>query len=482
MKRFGIGVATFCVATTASAAPGNLLVSSADEGIVYEFSSGDLVPFATGLNLPIGLCVGPNGDIYVAEAGDGQITIITDGGGADYSDGEHFVDVGDLLPVGMLCADDSLIASTYLGLVADTPDGIPGTIVRLGSNLPSGGDLARDPVGNLLIADQGNAAMAIAPGIYDLGMAGALGDMTGVPPLLDSPPELYSIENVDGMMLGGERDAPNVWDFTDLDLDGDEPWAVLPDNGGGIQALLWAGDLGVFALDGDEIYEIGRGGNLGDATPYASGLNTGLYGIQGMLHHVCSANADCDDADACNGAEQCLSNACVAEPPDCDDGDICTADACDPDDGCVSTPIEDCCIGDLDCEIDEVCDAGTHECVPTDPTAGGGDESTGGGDDAGEDDDTAGPTTMTGGPASATTAGDDAGADTDDAGADDDGGSGCGCTTTDETPPTLALLLLGLLSRRRRGSLRAASAAPEALPGDLIHARVECGDRSTTPR
>src|SRR5689334_6165792 len=47
----------------------------------------------------------------------------------------------------------------------------------------------------------------------------------------------------------------------------------------------------------------------------------------------CAVDADCDDGDACTGAETCdvASATCVAGTPvGCDDGDVCTDDACDP--------------------------------------------------------------------------------------------------------------------------------------------------------
>ena len=52
----------------------------------------------------------------------------------------------------------------------------------------------------------------------------------------------------------------------------------------------------------------------------------------------CASDGDCDDHDACNGAETCVDSACAAgTPPDCDDGDPCTTDTCSADTGCVHT-------------------------------------------------------------------------------------------------------------------------------------------------
>jgi cysteine-rich repeat protein len=47
----------------------------------------------------------------------------------------------------------------------------------------------------------------------------------------------------------------------------------------------------------------------------------------------------CDDGNACNGAEACSANACVAgSAPSIEDGDSCTDDTCDPATGVAHTP------------------------------------------------------------------------------------------------------------------------------------------------
>jgi hypothetical protein len=71
----------------------------------------------------------------------------------------------------------------------------------------------------------------------------------------------------------------------------------------------------------------------------------------------CASNADCDDNNACNGAEACdlQTGACAAGAPlDCDDSDACTADACDPTTGCVTANVN-CDDGDA-CTV-EFCDS-----------------------------------------------------------------------------------------------------------------------------
>lgn len=100
----------------------------------------------------------------------------------------------------------------------------------------------------------------------------------------------------------------------------------------------------------------------------------------------CVTDADCDDGDACNGAETCMSGTCQSgvsvdcddddactadtcdpatgtcahDPISCDDGDACTVDSCDPASGCVNEPVN-CDDGDA-CTTDS-CDPSTGSCV-----------------------------------------------------------------------------------------------------------------------
>jgi len=72
----------------------------------------------------------------------------------------------------------------------------------------------------------------------------------------------------------------------------------------------------------------------------------------------CATNLDCDDANACNGAETCdlATGDCVAGTPvDCDDGDACTDDACNPADGSCDYTAVSCDDGD-DCTTDSCVD------------------------------------------------------------------------------------------------------------------------------
>ncbi|HEY8375728.1 MAG TPA: hypothetical protein VIK91_04525, partial [Nannocystis sp.] len=97
-------------------------------------------------------------------------------------------------------------------------------------------------------------------------------------------------------------------------------------------------------------------------------------------------NADpCDDGDACTENDVCAGGTCSGGAPvDCSDGNLCTEDSCDPNTGCQNQPIGGCCLDDLGCGVDEVCDLDTNTCVPVGGTTG----TTGDTDTAGTTDDT----------------------------------------------------------------------------------------------
>lgn len=79
----------------------------------------------------------------------------------------------------------------------------------------------------------------------------------------------------------------------------------------------------------------------------------------------CTSDPECDDGDACNGAETCDlgSGTCQpGTPVDCDDGDACTIDSCDPGSGACSNDAIDCDDGN-ECTSD-ACVGGACENTP----------------------------------------------------------------------------------------------------------------------
>ena len=69
----------------------------------------------------------------------------------------------------------------------------------------------------------------------------------------------------------------------------------------------------------------------------------------------------CLDEDACNGVETCQGGSCeMASPLQCDDNNTCTADSCQPETGCVHTPVLGSCddgnlCTDADTCVDGIC-------------------------------------------------------------------------------------------------------------------------------
>ncbi len=71
---------------------------------------------------------------------------------------------------------------------------------------------------------------------------------------------------------------------------------------------------------------------------------------------VCGLAADCDDADPCT-EDNCINSECSNTPLDCDDGVGCTMDACDAATGtCSNTPSDAACDDANLCNGSEQCD------------------------------------------------------------------------------------------------------------------------------
>lgn len=86
----------------------------------------------------------------------------------------------------------------------------------------------------------------------------------------------------------------------------------------------------------------------------------------------CTTHAQCDDGQFCNGAEQCISNACQpGTAPDCTDSVACTTDSCNEStDSCDHTADNGACSDGLFCNGAETCNvtlgcqAGSDPCSP----------------------------------------------------------------------------------------------------------------------
>ena len=66
---------------------------------------------------------------------------------------------------------------------------------------------------------------------------------------------------------------------------------------------------------------------------------------------VASDGATCGEDTPCAVNLKCLAGVCESKPVGCDDGSVCTLDACDPEQGCIATPVED----GAPCDDDDAC-------------------------------------------------------------------------------------------------------------------------------
>src|SRR5438128_11275431 len=88
---------------------------------------------------------------------------------------------------------------------------------------------------------------------------------------------------------------------------------------------------------------------------------------QGACAHP--APVTCDNSQFCNGIKTCnpADGTCVdGTPPTCDDGIVCTADSCDATannntGACLNAPIAGCCTSDADCDDGNACN-GAETC------------------------------------------------------------------------------------------------------------------------
>lgn len=480
-----LGAAITLAPTFAQAAP-KLLATDRFSGNILEFTAqdgGDISAnvFASGLSEPVSLCVGPNNDIFVSEFSSGEITIITAGGDMSAEPAFAAVDpmVGQLNPVGLWCNEDSVIFADLVGGVLDvTVGGMDVTqwgVHVLYSQDPTPRqpfDILRDGAGDFMASSN--------VGILDanVGADGAAAPLVAVGAGNENGVALAVVGTT---LLGADLAGNTVYDFTAAaDFGAATDFATLPiPSAGGIIGLYNDPDLGLFAATEDGIFDITAGGDLTAATPVATGFDTtNPVLIVDMTFHDCATDEDCADEDLCNGDEVCSGGRCgpPAEELDCDDDDVCTADSCDATEGCDNAPIDNCCISDLECAIDEICDLEDNECVPASSPTSGSESDTEGESDSNDtedpsttgdetDGDTIGTTGMgtssttspstSGATATATaTAGEtgESDSDTDTDGAGADGDSGCGCTANPEPSPSLLLLglfALGFVRRRR---------------------------------
>ena len=102
----------------------------------------------------------------------------------------------------------------------------------------------------------------------------------------------------------------------------------------------------------------------------------------GCPFRQCATDADCADADFCNGTETCVNGICLpgtnpcAADETCDEvNDVCVTPPCESDEDCAEgevcnldtgecEPAPSGCTSDADCAEGEFCDVVTGDCFP----------------------------------------------------------------------------------------------------------------------
>jgi photosystem II stability/assembly factor-like uncharacterized protein len=125
--------------------------------------------------------------------------------------------------------------------------------------------------------------------------------------------------------------------MTDVCTDGNCEGVALDLDGDGYVDLVCGG---TDCADGDPAINPGVfEGPAGDPL-CADGIDNDCDALTDLAEVTCgncNVDADCSDADVCNGLETCAGGVCQAGTPlVCDDGNDCTSDGCDPVAGCSS--------------------------------------------------------------------------------------------------------------------------------------------------
>jgi cysteine-rich repeat protein len=342
------------LAASAQVQVGGIYAAESGDGTVVEITGGgdfSAAPrFATGLNGPRDLCIGPNGDLYVSEFHDDEVTIISAGG--DFTGAPAFA-TGLLTPVGLDCSDTRILVSEFVtGDVLDiTAGGDFAAALPFASGLIEAVDVFTAADGTIYASDDaGNA-------IYDITAGGAVGA-----PFASNGGRTRGVTEWNGTLLVA---TPIPFEVKDATLGGDLSASPVFASGIGAQVLHSAPGVGLFATFDTEVYEISAGGDFSLEAPFATGLLpvtgssagfSGVVYVAGCNDGIVQPDEDCEDGNTLPGDgcdEQCLFEVCgngvVQIGEECDDGNTVGGDGCDA--FCL---LEFC--GDGIVSVGEVCD------------------------------------------------------------------------------------------------------------------------------
>jgi len=337
------------VTALAQLMPGGIFVSDQGAGAVYEISGGGDVSlgaaFVGGLNNPQDLCVGPNGDLYVSEQNDDEVTIITTGVAVAHATSLD-------APMGLLCSDTQVLVAEFdTGEVTDITaagDYAAAPAFAFGLTTPIG--LLRDSNGTIWVTENS------AGEITDI-TAG--GDFTGTGAFATNQTGIFGLGEFGGALLVAAFTPNTVIDFTaggDLTTQPVVASVVNVTQVEGVDGVL----LAVSAND-EIVYDITTGTPASFAFGFDNLNTTG--GIAHVPAGVCGdgmvdAGEECDDGNTLDG-DGCTS-ACVVEF--CGDGVTQPTEECDDGntvggDGCSASCGNELC-GDGMLQPSEACDDG----------------------------------------------------------------------------------------------------------------------------
>jgi MYXO-CTERM domain-containing protein len=470
--------AAIASSATAQAAPGVLLVSELRAGsVVAVQEGGDLTGasrFATGLDGPGGLCVGPNNDIFLAEVGTNSVRIITAGG--DFSTGDAFATIPS--PIALACSSTSVYVSVALGELE-----ITSSIV----DISSGGDFTsatpfatvEDIIFTLSFDGDGKLWAGGQAGVWDISAGGAFDSTNRY--ATDDIAILVGFGMVDTELYVGRSEGNVVAVTMGATLDTAAAFATVPNLIGFTasdgHAFATAHDL---ETDASSVFDISAGGDFAAASPLATGLSASDFA--GMLYmRPCGDGAaqeafgeECDDGDdnsdttpdACrtNCRPASCGDAIVDTGEDCDEGDANDdSGACHTDCRCADADSDGICDDEDDNDGSETCQPAPVLLETTTLTAGdaacpqGGMRSTAGADD-GDPSGTACDGVLQPGEVDSMESVCSTEVPTEDKDDDGDGDDGCSVHATGEGQSGLAASIMMVLAiawlRRRRACAR----------------------------
>ena len=286
--------------------------------------------FATNLEDPIDLCVGPGNELYVSEWAAGRVTVVTNGGDASalpaYASGLEE-------PFALSCTPKKIYVGTYSGDVFDITGGGDFTdAVPFATGIPGVTGLLQASDGRFWAASSNEYA-----GIRDITFGGTLADFT-----THVLGPVVGLAEIEGELLGAAFQRDAICDFSvggpvvDLPVHSEIPGVLnVRQTSLGVLAGSAYLDLASPAIT----YLVDPAVPLTDATgvdPYVDGIAehdpTTVCGDDDVgpgeqcddMGESALCDADCTYAFCGDGVTNAVAN------EECDDGDVEDGDGCSP--------------------------------------------------------------------------------------------------------------------------------------------------------